>query len=143
MSDQSQNSEVEKDHGVLYLGIDLGTSRTSVAASNGERVTLPSFVGYPKDVVSRKLLQKEVLFGDEAIAKRLSLVCYGSNFAKVVAAKIHAGTLAAVVAENLEMLKADSVRVWHGGEGPVKRMTDASDGELQGRVGDEGRGQDC
>jgi len=76
MSDKSQKNEVVKDHGVLYLGIDLGTSRTSVAASNGMRVTIPSFVGYPKDVVSRKLLQKEVLFGDEAIAKRLSLNLY-------------------------------------------------------------------
>jgi len=62
-----------KDHGVLYIGIDLGTSRTSVAASNGVRETLPSFVGYPKDVVSQKLLKKDVLFGDEALSKRLSL----------------------------------------------------------------------
>jgi rod shape-determining protein MreB len=30
-------------------------------------------VGYPRDVVSRKLLKREVLFGDEAIDKRLSL----------------------------------------------------------------------
>src|SRR5262245_28417374 len=63
----------KKDHGVLYLGIDLGTSRTSVAASNGLRATVPSYVGYPKDVVARKLLQKEVLFGEEAIEKRLAL----------------------------------------------------------------------
>ena len=62
-----------KDHGVLYLGIDLGTSRTSVSASNGVRESVASFVGYPRDVVSRKLLQREVLFGDEAIDKRLSL----------------------------------------------------------------------
>ena len=53
---------MSKEHGVLYLGIDLGTSRTSVTASNGERVTISSYVGYPKDVVSRKLLQKDVLF---------------------------------------------------------------------------------
>lgn len=65
-----------KDHGVLYLGIDLGTSRTSVSASNGERVTVASYVGYPKDVVSRKLLQKDVLFGSEALEKRLSLNLY-------------------------------------------------------------------
>lgn len=65
-----------KDHGVLYLGIDLGTSRTSVAASNGVRATVPSFVGYPKDVVSKKLLKKDVLYGDEAIEKRLSLNLY-------------------------------------------------------------------
>ncbi len=62
--------------GVLYLGIDLGTSRTSVSASNGVRETVASYVGYPKDVVSLKLLKKDVLFGDEAIEKRLSLDFY-------------------------------------------------------------------
>jgi len=62
-----------KEHGVLYIGIDLGTSRTCVAASNGVRKVVASYVGYPKDVVSRKLLRKDVLFGDEAVAKRLSL----------------------------------------------------------------------
>jgi rod shape-determining protein MreB and related proteins len=65
--------ENKKDHGVLYLGIDLGTSRTSVSASNGVRETVSSYVGYPKDVVSRKLLKRDVLFGDEALEKRLSL----------------------------------------------------------------------
>ena len=63
----------KKDHGVLYLGIDLGTSRTSVSASNGVRDTVASFVGYPKDVVAQKLLGKDILFGDEAIKHRLSL----------------------------------------------------------------------
>jgi hypothetical protein len=67
---------VKKDQGVLYMGIDLGTSRTSVSASNGQRVTIPSYVGYPKDVVSRKLLKRDVLFGDEAIKHRLSLNLY-------------------------------------------------------------------
>ena len=62
-----------KDHGVLYLGIDLGTSRTSVTSSNGVRETVASYVGYPKDHVARKLLQKDVLFGEEAAEKRLSL----------------------------------------------------------------------
>ena len=65
-----------KDHGVLYLGIDLGTSRSSVSASNGVRQTISSYVGYPKDVVSKKLLQKEVLFGDDAVKHRLSLDFY-------------------------------------------------------------------
>lgn len=69
----SPGAAAEKDHGVLYLGIDLGTSRTSVAASNGVRESIESFVGYPKDVVSRKLLKKDVLFGAEAIEHRLSL----------------------------------------------------------------------
>jgi rod shape-determining protein MreB len=66
-------AEVKKDHGVLYIGIDFGTSRTSVSASNGQRSTISSFVGYPKDLISRKLLKKEVLYGDEALEHRLSL----------------------------------------------------------------------
>lgn len=74
MSDEIQDeAEIKKDHGVLYVGIDLGTSRTSVSASNGVRETIESFVGYPKDPVARKLLKKDVLFGREARDKRLSL----------------------------------------------------------------------
>lgn len=66
----------KKGHGVLYVGIDLGTSRTSVSASNGQRATLSSYVGYPKDVVARKLLKKDVLFSDEALENRLALKLY-------------------------------------------------------------------
>jgi len=66
----------KKDHGVLYIGMDLGTSRTSVSASNGVRETVYSVVGYPKDVVSKKLLKRDVLFGKEAQEKRLSLKMY-------------------------------------------------------------------
>lgn len=69
-------AEVKKDHGVLYIGMDLGTSRTSVSASNGVRETVYSVVGYPKDVVSLKLLKKDVLYGKEAIERRLSLKVY-------------------------------------------------------------------
>ncbi|MHC4892213.1 MAG: MamK family actin-like protein [Planctomycetota bacterium] len=66
-------SESNPQQGVLYIGIDLGTSRSSIAASNGVLDSLPSYVGYPKDVVARKSLGKDVLFGQEAIDKRLSL----------------------------------------------------------------------
>lgn len=75
-SAKSTDEDLKKDKGVLYMGIDLGTSRTSVTASNGVRETVSSYVGYPKDVVSRKLLQKDVLYGDEAVEKRLSLDFY-------------------------------------------------------------------
>ncbi len=61
---------------VLYVGIDLGTSRTSISASNGVRSTVASLVGYPKDIVSRKLLQRDVLFGAEALRNRLSVNLY-------------------------------------------------------------------
>ena len=72
----SSPSETKKNEGVLYIGIDLGTSRTSVAASNGQRETVWSYVGYPKDVVSKKLLKKDRLYGKEAVDKRLSLNLY-------------------------------------------------------------------
>ncbi len=70
---ESKTKDSNKDHGVLYIGVDLGTSRTSVSGSNGVRESLFSVVGYPKDHVSRKLLQKDVLFGKEAVDRRLSL----------------------------------------------------------------------
>src|SRR5690606_37457248 len=77
MSDSTDaGAAPKKDHGVLYIGMDLGTSRTSVSSSNGVRETVYSVVGYPKDVVARKLLQRDVLFGKEAIEKRLSLKVY-------------------------------------------------------------------
>ena len=66
-------SEAAGKKGVLYIGMDLGTSRTSVAASNGVRDTVWSYVGYPKDVVAMKLLKKDKMFGKEAVEKRLSL----------------------------------------------------------------------
>jgi len=75
-AEKATNPGTEKDHGVLYLGIDLGTSRTSVSASNGIRETVASYVGYPKDVVSQKLLKQDVLFGEEAVKHRLSLNFY-------------------------------------------------------------------
>jgi rod shape-determining protein MreB len=75
MADTEEDG-MKKTEGVLYLGIDLGTSRTSVAASNGQRVTISSHVGYPKDIVSKKLLKKDVLFGDEAVEHRLACRFY-------------------------------------------------------------------
>jgi len=62
--------------GVLYIGIDLGTSKTSIASSNGIRESMFSVVGYPKDIVSRKMLKREAIFGDDAIKHRLSLNFY-------------------------------------------------------------------
>jgi len=70
---EKEEEEGKRTKGVLYMGIDLGTSRTSVAASNGVRETVWSYVGYPKDVVSRKLLKRDALFGREAVEKRLAL----------------------------------------------------------------------
>lgn len=66
----------DPNQGILYVGIDLGTSRTSISASNGIRATFDSIVGYPRDVVSRKLLKKDVLYGKDALENRLALRMY-------------------------------------------------------------------
>ncbi|MEE8143145.1 MAG: rod shape-determining protein [Planctomycetota bacterium] len=58
----------------IYLGIDLGTSRTSITCSTGFRETVWSYVGYAKDHVSKKMLGgREVIFGKEALDNRMSL----------------------------------------------------------------------
>jgi len=58
---------------VLNIGIDLGTSRSVIACDNGVRTFISSIVGYPKDAISKKLLGKDVVFGEEAAKNRLAL----------------------------------------------------------------------
>jgi len=60
------------DTRILNIGVDFGTSVSVIACDNGVRACVPSYVGFPKDMIARKLLGKEVLFGDEAIKHRLS-----------------------------------------------------------------------
>ncbi len=55
---------------VLHVGIDLGTSRSAIAASSGERHVVESYVGWPVDMVARKVVKKPVLFGHEALENR-------------------------------------------------------------------------
>src|SRR5947207_15852522 len=59
--------------GVLYVGMDLGCYKTSVAATNGTREVVYSIVGWPKDPVSRKMLGKDIVFGNEAFQHRRAL----------------------------------------------------------------------
>ena len=58
---------------VLHVGIDLGTSRSAISASNGERFVVDSFVGWPLDMVAKKVLKRDVLIGHEAVANRTML----------------------------------------------------------------------
>ncbi|HEX9943857.1 MAG TPA: rod shape-determining protein [Thermoanaerobaculia bacterium] len=58
---------------VLHVGIDLGTSRSSISASNGQRHVVESYVGWPLDMVARKVLKKPVLIGREALENRSML----------------------------------------------------------------------
>src|SRR5215468_11962493 len=55
---------------VLHVGIDLGTSRSSISASNGGRHVVESYVGWPVDMVARRLVKKPILFGREALDSR-------------------------------------------------------------------------
>src|SRR5258707_3537274 len=58
---------------LLHVGIDLGTSRSAISASNGERFVVDSFVGWPADMVAKKVLKRSVLIGHEAVANRTML----------------------------------------------------------------------
>jgi rod shape-determining protein MreB len=59
--------------GFLHVGIDLGTSRSSISSSAGQRHVVASYVGWPLDMVSRKILKREVLVGQEALDQRSML----------------------------------------------------------------------
>lgn len=58
---------------VVHVGIDLGTSRSSISASNAQRHVVESYVGWPLDMVARKVLKKPVLIGREALDNRSML----------------------------------------------------------------------
>lgn len=64
---------MSKDSGDLLVGIDLGTSRSSISTSDGQRHVIESYVGWPVDMVARKILKKSVLVGQEAVDNRTML----------------------------------------------------------------------
>lgn len=68
-----EKPERKNQDNVLYLGIDLGTSQAAIAADNGVRHVVPTYVGYPRDEISTDLLKKNIVFGQEALDHRLSL----------------------------------------------------------------------
>ncbi len=59
--------------GVTYVGIDLGTSRSSIATSDDQKYVVDSFVGWPADMVATKVLKKKILIGEDAIKNRVML----------------------------------------------------------------------
>jgi rod shape-determining protein MreB len=59
-----------QSNSTLTVGIDLGTSRTAISTSTGERVVMDSFVGWPVDLVARKILKRDLLVGKEALDNR-------------------------------------------------------------------------
>jgi len=65
--------EKKKQPDEVRVGIDLGTSRSSITSSHGQRHVVESYVGWPADMVARKVLKRDVLIGDEALENRTML----------------------------------------------------------------------
>ncbi len=61
------------DKEIVYIGMDLGTFKTSVASSTGARDSTFSAVGWPRDHVARTMLGREVVFGNDVVDHRLAL----------------------------------------------------------------------
>jgi rod shape-determining protein MreB and related proteins len=59
--------------GTVFVGMDLGTFKTSVASSSGVRDVLFSAVGWPRDHVARTMLGRDVVFGQDLVEQRLAL----------------------------------------------------------------------
>ncbi len=80
MSQTTMNSPQDDSistENALYVGIDMGTSRSSIASASGVRKTIESYVGWPKDAVSKKHLGgADIIFGKQALDNRLSLDLY-------------------------------------------------------------------
>jgi rod shape-determining protein MreB len=61
------------EKGTTYIGMDLGTFKTSIASSAGIRDVLYSAVGWPKDEIARTMLGRDVVFGKDIVEQRLAL----------------------------------------------------------------------
>ena len=74
-AEKQSGSAAERQPGneALSVGIDLGTSRSAISSSNGEQYVVDSFVGWPADLVARKLLKRDLLIGREALDNRTML----------------------------------------------------------------------
>ena len=57
----------------LRVGIDLGTSRSAISCSGGGQFVVDSFVGWPADLVARKVLKKDMVIGRDALDNRSML----------------------------------------------------------------------
>lgn len=69
----SQNLVDEDVSNYFLVGIDLGTSRSSIITEDGQKAMEFSVVGWPRDVISIKVVGKPIVFGEEALKMRESL----------------------------------------------------------------------
>jgi rod shape-determining protein MreB and related proteins len=71
-----KKNETNQAEEILTVGIDLGTSRSAIVASNTRRTWDESYVGWPKDFIAKKILGVSILYGAKAVKHRLSLDLY-------------------------------------------------------------------
>lgn len=69
----AEGPATSQDGDILYVGLDLGTSQSSICTSTDIRRTVTSVVGWPKDLISYKFLQKQVVIGDECLDNRMAV----------------------------------------------------------------------
>ena len=60
----------ERNPNTLLLGIDLGTARTAVMSNRRLQEIMESVVGYPRDIIGVKILNRTQVIGQEAITRR-------------------------------------------------------------------------
>jgi rod shape-determining protein MreB len=46
------DQDSESQNNMLYVGIDLGTSRSAISSNNGNRNWIESYVGWPEDFIA-------------------------------------------------------------------------------------------
>ena len=73
MGAEGPSAAVAQDGDILYIGLDLGTSQSSIATNTGIQRTVTSVVGWPKDLISYKFLQKQVVIGEECLQNRMAV----------------------------------------------------------------------
>ncbi len=66
----------QRNERALLLGIDFGTARTAVMSNRKAKGIMHTVVGYPRDIIGVKLLNRTQVVGDEAIEKRSFLDLY-------------------------------------------------------------------
>ncbi len=72
----AKKTEAKAAEEKMIVGIDLGTSRSAISASNGKKNWVESYVGWPKDFIAKKVVGAPILYGAEAVSHRLSLDLY-------------------------------------------------------------------
>src|SRR4051794_9529455 len=73
LNTQSGNDDSGMAEKAMLLGIDLGTSRSSIVSMSGIRKTVETYVGYARDPVSRKMLKADLIYGRHALDNRLAV----------------------------------------------------------------------